>query len=235
MRPRVLYVPIFAAFEARAYREQTGGWADVESFDGPGAGSRRGDPPGDLEDVARAGSERLDELGWDRAVVVCDSHAQAAAVELTLSDPRVAGICISHAAARYSSDGERPALSPAVHAAAAQLLDTDLRSFGHALTQLTQGRIDEEWVDAFIAQVPRHTARLRTGQLDGRELASRLRGAEAEILLGAHSGCLMWTQEGFAEAVAALPHAATAECDAVPTSHPRFHAAVRELCGRVFS
>jgi hypothetical protein len=234
MRARILFVPIFADFEARSFREQVRDWADVESFDSPGAGTRRGEPPGGIEDVAAAASERLDELGWPSCVLICDSHAQAAAIELALSDPRVAGICVSHAAVRYSTEGERPALIEAVHAAAAQLLVSDLRSFGHALTQLTQGKIDEDWVDGFIAAVPRATARARTGQLDGRELVARLHGSELEVLLGMHRGCLMWTPEGFEDAVALVPHAATVVCDEVPYGDPNFLAATRELCARVF-
>ena len=233
MRARILFVPIFAGFEARAFRELVGGWADVESYDTPGAGSRREEPIGGIEAVAAAGAQRLDELGWDRAVVVCDSHAQAAGIELALSDPRVAAIAISHAAARYSVDGEAPGLNPAVHAAAAKMLDTDVRSFGHALTQLTQGRIDEDWVAAFLEQVPRATARARTGQLDGRELVTRLGGADVAVVLGAHSGCMMWTPEGFEAAVAAVPGAIAVECDEVPLAAESFHAAVRELCARV--
>ena len=234
VRPRILFVPIFAAFEAIPFTEQASDWADVESFDGPGSGSRREAPAGGIEDVARAAAERLDELGWDRCVLVCDSHAQAAAVELALTDPRVAGICISHAASRYTTDGDRPTLNAAVHAAAGQLLESDMRSFGHALTQLTQGIIDEPWVERFLEEVPRKTAAERTGQLDGRELASRLANWKGEVLFGLHHGCLLWTREGFDDAVAAVPRAATIECDEVPLSDERFIDEVRELCGRVF-
>jgi hypothetical protein len=234
MRPRILFVPIFGAFEARPFRELAGDWADVESFDGPGAGTRRDEAPGGIEAMAAAASERLDELGWPSCVVVCDSHAQAVGIELALTDSRVAGICISHAAARYSTEGERSTLNSAVHAAAAQLLTSDLRSFAHALTQLTQGQIDEDWVDAFIADVPRATAAARTGRLDGRELVARLRDSEVEVVLGMHSGCLMWTPEGFEDAAALVPRAVTVVCDEVPNADPAFLAAARELCARVF-
>jgi hypothetical protein len=82
--------------------------------------------------------------------------------------------------------------------------------------------------------VPRETARARIAQLDGRELVSRLGGSDAEVLLGLHDGCMMWTREGFDDAAAAVPHAATLSCGQVPLSDPRFIEAVRELCGRVF-
>jgi hypothetical protein len=230
----VLFVPIFAAFEAGPFTEQNAGWSRVESFDGPGAGSRRDEPAGGVEHMAAAASARLDELGWESCAVVCDSHAQAAAIELALTDDRVRGVGISHAAARYSIDGDRAALSPGVHAAAGQLLDSDLRSFARALTQLTQGAIDEHWADRLVEEVPRETMRTGLGQLVGRELVSRLAGWEGELLLGLHDGCLMWTREGFDDAASAVPDARTVECDTVPLAHPRFADAIRELCARVF-
>lgn len=235
MRPRLLYVPIFAAFEAAQLRAAIGGWADVESFDGPGAGARSGEDPGGPEDMAAAGAARLDELGWDRCVLVCDSHAQPSGIELAVRDPRVAAIAISHPAPRYSVKGERPALNAAVYATAGQMLATDYRSFGHALTQLTQGSIDEEWVARFIEQVPRATAYSRTAALrEAVDLVPRLAGEDIEILLAGHRDCLMWTPEGVEDAAAAVPHARVIQCDGVPLGDPAYHAALRELCARVF-
>jgi hypothetical protein len=235
MRPRLLYVPIFAEFEAIQLREAIGDWAEVESFDGPGAGTRAHEDPGGPEDMAAAGAARLDELGWDRCVLVCDSHAQPSGIELALRDPRVAAAAISHAVARYSTAGERPSLNAAVYDAAGQLLETDYRSFGHALTQLTQGAIDESWVARFIDEVPRETAQRRTTALrESVDLVTRLRDEDLEVLLAGHRGCLMLTREGLEDAAAAVPHARVVEFDAVPLSDPGYHAALRELCARVF-
>lgn len=235
MRPRLLYVPIFAAFEAGPLRAAVGDWADVESFDGPGAGTRRAEEPGGYEDMAAAGAARLDELGWDRCVLVCDSHAQPSGIELAVRDPRVAAIAVSHPAPRYTTEGERPALNAALYDAAGRLLTTNRRSFGHALTQLTQGTIDEAWVADFIEQVPRATARRRTAGLSETvDLVPRLREEDLEVLLAGHRGCLMWTPEGFEDAAAAVPRARVIECDDVPLGSPGYHAALRELCEAVF-
>lgn len=235
MRGRLLYVPVFAAFEAGALRTVAADWADVESFDGPGAGTRRGEDPGGVPGMAAAGAARLDELGWDRCVLVCDSHAQAAGVELALRDPRIAGIAISHAATHYTAGGERPSLNAAIFDTAAQLLTTDYRSFGRALTQLTQGALDDAWIDRFIEEVPEPTARARLASLtEGLELAVRLRDEDLEVLLAGHRGCLMWTPEGIEDAAAVLPHARVVEFDDVPLSDPGYHEALRELCARVF-
>lgn len=235
MRARILYVPIFAGFEANPFAKLAAEWADVESFDGPGAGARRGEPVGGPEDVAAAGAARLDELGWERCVLVCDSHAQAAGVELAVRDPRVGGIAVSHAALRYSASGERPALNAAVFDTAAQLLVTDYRSFGRALTQLTQGALDDDWVDGMVAQVPHAAAQERMATMvDGLELVSRLRGEDLEVLLAGHRDCMMWTPESTEDAAAALPDASVVICDRVPIGDADYYVALRSLCDRVF-
>lgn len=234
MRARILYVPIFAAFEADQFAEATAEWADVESFDTPGCGERRDEPPCGVEEIAAAGAARLDELGWDTCVAVCDSHAQGAGAELARRDPRVKGLGMGHAALRYDIDEQRPALSPAVHSAAARLLDSDYKSFAHAITQMTQGAFGEEWIAPFVEQVPREVARDRLGGLPGQELASRLSGEEIELLLARHVGCVLWTSEGFQDALSVLPEATAVDCETVPLSDPAFHAAMRELCERVF-
>jgi hypothetical protein len=235
VQPRILYVPIFAAFEARPLAERAADWAEIASFDGPGTGSRRDEQPGGSEAMAAAGAERLDELGWDSCVVVCDSHAQASGAELARRDPRVVGLAMGHAALRYEADGPKPTLSPGVHAAATQLLDTDYRSFGRAVTQMTQGSFDDQWVEEFMEEVPPKAARVRFAELvASRELASRLQGADLPLVLARHVGCVMWTSEGFAEAVAALPHAIAVDCNDIPLADPAFHSALRELCARVF-
>ena len=234
MRARILFVPIFASFEASRFAEVTGDWACVESFDSPGTGAHADEEPGGFAQVAAAGAERLDELGWDACILACDSHAQAAGAELAVRDPRIRGLAMGHPALRYDPSGPRPTLNPGVHSAARQLLETDYRSFGRALTQLTQGALDDEWVDAFLADVPRDTAYTRMTELaDGVELASRLAGEDLELLLGRHVGCMMWTSEGFEDAAATLPHAATVDCEVVPMADPAFHAALRQLCQRV--
>ena len=233
VRARVLYVPIFAAFEAGQLAETLADWADVESFDTPGCGTRRDEPVAGIEGVAAAAAARLDELGWESCVAVCDSHAQGAGAELARRDPRVKALGIGHAALRYDVGDAGATLSPAVHSAAAQLLDTDYRSFAHAITQMTQGAFGEEWIATYLEQVPQEAAARRLGELPGQELAGRLVGEDLALLLARHVGCVLWFSEGFEAAVAALPGAVAVDCDTVPLADPAFHAALRELCARV--
>lgn len=206
----------------------------MESFDTPGCGERRGEPPSGIEGIAAAGAERLDELGWDSCVAVCDSHSQGAGAELALRDPRVIGLGIGHAALRYDVDGPRPALSPGVHSGAAQLLETDYRAFVHAITQMTQGALGDEWVAPFLEQVPPEVARDGLSQLPDQELASRLTGVEIELLIARHLDCVLWVPERFDDVVEALPGATAIDCHDVPLADPAFHGALRELCARVF-
>ena len=230
-RRRLLYVPIAAALEVERFLAAVD-WAEVASFDVPGAGARKASPPGGVAGAVAAALERLDELGWERCGVVCDSHGQAAAVELALSHPgRVEAICIGHAAAGYTHTGPRAALNPPIHDAARQLLEPDFRSVGRAVTQLTQGIADEATVDAWIAAVPQETAKHILLELSEAEpaLATRLRNAEMPVVLGRHKGCVMWTEEGFADAAAALPRAHSVVCEGAPTQDPAFLAAARAV------
>jgi len=228
-RPRLLYVPITAAREAERFAAQAD-WADVASFDAPGAGANRDLAPHGVAGVVEAARARLDELAWETCGVVCESHGQAAAIELALTEPdRVKGIFIGHAAARYAVTGPRPAMSPSVRDVAGQLLETDYRAFARAITQMTQGQMDDAYVDAWAADVPQPVAQDLFGELSEEQpgLVSRLAGSDLVIVLGEHRGCLMWTPEAFADACEAVPEARAVSCDGIPTEDPSFLDAVR--------
>jgi pimeloyl-ACP methyl ester carboxylesterase len=228
-RPHLLYVPIAVGVEAEPVIERVD-WADVATFDVPGAGSNRGVPWTGVEGVCELAVATVDALGWERFGIVCDSHGQAAGIELALSRrERVEGIFIGHAAAHYTTKGERPAMNPSIYEAAAQLLEGEYRSFGRAITQLTQGATTDEQVDAWIAAFPQDLARRAFQELAEAEpeLVTRLRGSGLPVVLGQHKGCLMWTDEGFEDAVAALPEAAAVVADGVPAHDPAFIEAMR--------
>jgi hypothetical protein len=50
------------------------------------------------------------------------------------------------------------------------------------------------------------------------------------LLLVRHEGCLMFTPEGYEDAVAALPEAARATTTDKPTVDPAFSEILREFC-----
>lgn len=120
---------------------------------------------------------------------------------------------------------------PAMHAAAAQLLEADYRSFARAISQITQGILDDAYVDEWIAAVPQRVATSIFGDLADREpeLAGRLESAPFPVLLGQHRGCVMWTAEAFADAAAAVPEAEAVVCDGPPTFEEDFVARMRAL------
>lgn len=232
-RPRILFMPITAAFEAERFAGFVD-WAEIESFDSPGAGARKGEEPAGVQGVVQAALEHLDELGWDRFTLVCDSHAQAAGIELALTRPdRIEVLAIGHAAARYSLGEDRPAIIPAMHDVAEQLLETDYRSFARAVTQMTQGLADERFVEAWIEAVPQRVTQSVLGDLANRqpELVARLQGTSIPTVLGEHRGCVMWTEQSFADAVDALPDAHVVTSDGIPVHDPEFLRILRELQG----
>ena len=234
-RPRILFVPIAAAIEvdhiAPGYD-----WAELTSFDAPGAGANRELKPRGVAGVVEAAVARLDSVGWRRCTVLTESHGQAAAIELALQHPdRVAALALGHAAAHYRIGGERSAMVPSVHDAAGQLLETDYRSFARAITQLTQGLLDDAYVDAWIDAVPQPVIYDLLRELSVREpeLVTRLAGRDLPVVLGQHRGCVMWSPESFEDACAALPDATQVVCEGIPSKDPAFIEAVRDLCFRV--
>jgi pimeloyl-ACP methyl ester carboxylesterase len=220
MRTRILYIPFFIAAESERFAQTVADWADVESFDVP------------VEEPVAAAVTRLDELGWDTAVVVADSHAQRLAVEVVTAHPgRIRAVALSHAVARYRVSGDRPALHPELTSAARQLLDGDPMAFWRAVTQLTQGAMADDWVERWAAAVPAERARAFWDELGATEppLAEALRGLDKPVLLAHHEGCMMWQPEGFEDAVAALPEARAIRCRDIPAFDPAFGQALREL------
>ena len=237
MNVRLFLVPMAAAFEAERMAARVD-WAEIASCDTPGAGGARDEAPNGVQGAVDATLARLDELGWDQCCLISDSHGQAAAIEVALAQPeRFTSVCISHAAARYELGGDRPAMTPAVHDAALQLLETDYRSFARAITQLTLGLADDEWVERWIAEVPQHVTQSIFGDLSERqpELVSRLADADFPVVLGQHKGCVMWTPEAFEDACAAVPNARVARCDGIPVLEAPFLDAVREVASGVAS
>jgi hypothetical protein len=50
------------------------------------------------------------------------------------------------------------------------------------------------------------------------------------LLLAQHKGCLLYTDEGFDEAVAALPHAHSVKVGDKPSTSREFASALRAFC-----
>jgi pimeloyl-ACP methyl ester carboxylesterase len=242
-RPRLLLVSEFTELEW-AIKPLLEEWADVVSFDLPGIG----DEPlplgvsdvGELNRqlVVERGLAKLDEAGWKSFVLVADGWGIATAVGIaTRHRDSVAAMALGHARLSSARDGERAPINAEVYEAFTQLVKQDAPSFvRYGIAQVTKGGVDEERAQQIIDRIPTEFmidgwAALTADEPFGAELL-RL---DCPLLLAKHEGCLMSTDEGFEDAVAALPRAETAAFDDPPAASPGFAEALRGFCGRHWS
>lgn len=145
---------------------------------------------------------------------------------------RLAGLVLTHASLTHSIEGERPSVSPEVYAAITQLIRQDAPAFvRHGITQVTGGSVDEELADRMLERLPTENMleswELLTAPVD---YADRLLSLDCPMLLVKHDGCLMSTEEGFDDVVAALPEAETAAVPEAPPVSGEFAEALRRFC-----
>jgi len=239
-RPRLLLVPQLTELEW-LIRPQLGEWAEVACYDAPGVGD---EPPVEdfgSEAVARRGLEEVERLGWERFFVVADEFGVAAATSLALEvRDRVEGIALGHARLSNSLEGKRPAVNRQVHQACVSMMKTDYRTFVRQLFKLTGGEdsaggFGDDLAEAYMARVPLELDLpfWERRSFEGERIAERmerLRGLPT--LLARHKGCLLFTDEGFEDAVAAFPEAVAVSCPEKPGTSPDFAVALREFCAR---
>ena len=237
-RPRLLLISEFTELQW-AIKPRLEEWADVLSYDAPGVG----DEPlpngiSHISELTRAhlvarGLEKLAEAGWERFFVLADGWGIADAVGIaTHREDAVAGLALGHAALGFWREGDRAPINAEVYDAFTQLIKQDAPSFvRYGIAQLTKGGVDETLAQRIIERVPADFMVGGWVALTADEpFSDDLRGLRCPLLLAKHEGCLMSTDEGFADAVAALPHAETAAFDEPPTGSPGFADAVRRFC-----
>ena len=240
-RIRLLLVPEFTELEWTII-PQLEEWAEVASYDAPGVGDefvpeaeleRLGaDGPHRRAMVAERGLEEATRRGWDRFIVVSDSGANHAACRLARVQPAaIMGMAWGHACLTLKTEGERAPLNTEMASAMNQLVDEDREQFvRHALTQLTGGSYDEELAGRFVERVPMKLL-VRAWLQGSDEPADRLIGDhDFPLLLVKHEGCLLYTSEGFEDAVAAFPRAHTASVSDKPSVSGEFAERLREFC-----
>ena len=240
-RTRILLIPEFTELEW-TIKPQLEEWAEVATYDAPGVG-RESVSDDELEAMASDGAVRrarvadrgLEEVsrrGWDRFVVVADGGGTPAACRLSASSPQaIAGIALGHACLSLEYKGERAPINAEVQAALISLIDRDREEFvRHALTQLTGGSYDEELAGRILERVPLNL--LTRGWLKGDDVtADRLVGElDCPLLLVKHDGCLMFTEEGFDDAVRTLRRASTGVVADKPSVSDEFATLLREFC-----
>jgi hypothetical protein len=238
-KPRILLVPEFTELEW-AIRPQLEEWAEVAVYDGPGVGEevsedeleRLASDPGHRRTLtARRGLEEVERRGWERFVVVGDSTSNISACAIANERPdAVAGLALGHAALDLEG-GEGGAINGEIRAALEHLVDQDREQFvQHAITQLTGANYDEKLSGEMVERVP---LRLLAGgwmQAGGPTVGEMLAEVERPLLFVEHSGCLMYTPEGFARAASAVPGARTHSIPDKPSVSDEFAGLLREFC-----
>jgi pimeloyl-ACP methyl ester carboxylesterase len=240
--PRILLCPQFTEVEW-TIASQLSEWAEVATFDAPGVGDEPipgGNPMGfDRELVVQRALQEIEKLGWDSYFVVGDAWGTATAVRVAAARPEpVLGLALGHASLSYEREGQRPAVSKEVTAAMTQLLRSDYDSFvRYGMTQFTQGAFDEETSERIVARFPPMDVASRVWEMnvDRAEPIGELLGQlDVPILLAKHDGCLVFTAEGYDDAVRALPDAQRTSVGQAPSASDEFAAALRDFCERVF-
>jgi pimeloyl-ACP methyl ester carboxylesterase len=236
-RPRILLVPWLTEIEW-LIKPQLEQWADVASFDGPGIG---GEPPVESYGsaaVAERGLQELDRLGWSRCVVVGDEFGSSAATALAGGRPQaVAGLAMGHARLSNSLDGERPALNREILSALVHLGRTEPRMYVRQMFKLTHGELErggygDQLVESYLERVPQDLVVEAADGLvaDGAGIAATLEALDAPLFLASHSHCLMFTPEGYSDAVDAFPGARTASYEDKPSVSGAFAEELRSFC-----
>jgi pimeloyl-ACP methyl ester carboxylesterase len=243
-RTRILLVPSLTELEwpIRPLIEE---WAEVVSFDAPGVGD---EPPmeGHLLDAsARRGLVELDRRGWDGCVIVGDEYGASVAARMAAERPAaVQALVLGHACLHYRREGERPSLNPRIADLLLRLGDLDFRAFARqmftgwdpASGAMGEPARHEDVANRYLERVTPDAARaffaaiLSQEALEEPSLEERLRGLDAPLLFVQHAGCLLFTSEGFEDAVAALPAARTAATPVKPSVSPEFAEILREFC-----
>jgi hypothetical protein len=212
-------------------------WAEVATYDSPGVGD---EPPVDdlgVEAIAWRGIEEADRRGWDRFVVVADEWGVVTASHLaSQAGERVIGLALGHARLSNSPDEPRPAINREVLDGIRNLIRTDNRMYVQQMFKGTRGESTggyrDQLVDEYVRRVPlaitRHFDPLR--EQEGRGLGERLSRLDVPVMLAQHKDCLMFTNEGFEDAVRELPHVAAGSYIDKPSTSPEFSPDLREFC-----
>jgi pimeloyl-ACP methyl ester carboxylesterase len=240
-RPRLLLVPEFTEIEWDVIRPHLEEWAEVASYDPPGVGAEplpEGDPESfGPELFAERGVDELASRGWDRFFVVADGWGIPSAVRIARERREgVQGIALGHARLSHRREGERAPVNGELVAALTQLISQDYDAFvRYGIAQATKGSISEEMAQRMIERFPKDLMALGWERITGDDtpIEPILREIDRPLLLAKHEGCLVSTEDGFEDAVAAFPDAPTFVSQDAPTVNPAYADALRSFCGAV--
>jgi hypothetical protein len=233
IRPRLLLVPSITELEW-LIKPQLEEWAEVTSFDAPGVGAEPRAEQLDRKAIIDRALAELERCGWGACFIAADSWGNPTAVRAaSVWEGNVMGIALGHARLSDRTDGERPPVNRVVWDAMGQLLRNDYRAFlRYGLTQLTQGSIGDELAGRMLERIPMDIAQSAFARMrsDPEPIQDSLRKLGVPLLFAKHDGCLSATEEGYADAVAAFPHARVVSVSEAPTVSAEFADALRSFC-----
>jgi pimeloyl-ACP methyl ester carboxylesterase len=239
--PRILLCPQFTEVEW-TIAPQLSEWAEVATFDAPGVGDEPM-PAGEAfgrELVVRRGLQEVENRGWDSYFVAGDAWGTATAARVAAARPEsTLGLALGHACLSYDREGPRATVNKEVTAVMTQLLRSDYDSFvRYGMTQFTQGAFNEATSESIVARFPpmEVAARIWEANIDRPEPIGELLGQlEMPILLAKHEGCLVFTAEGYEDAIRALPEARRTSVSRNISASDEFAGALRDFCGAVLA
>jgi pimeloyl-ACP methyl ester carboxylesterase len=239
-KPRLLLVPGFTELDW-VIKPRLQGWAEVASYDPPGVGGEplpEGNPEAFTPDLfVQRGEAELERLGWERCFIVADGWGIPTGVRIAARRPdRVEGIALGHARLSHRTEGDRAPVNAELIAALTQLIKQDYDAFmRYGIAQATQGSISEERAQEMLERFPKDLMELGWERITGDDesVEPLIREVDRPLLLAKHEGCLVSTEEGFEDAVAAFPDATTVATPQSPTADPAFSDALRSFCAEV--
>jgi pimeloyl-ACP methyl ester carboxylesterase len=214
-------------------------WAEVATYDAPGVGDEPGPDQIEREAIARRGLQELDRRGWESCVLVADEFGVPTALRLARLRPEaVEAVTLGHACLSHDMVGERPAVNGGVVELMVQVAQTDHRTWARHLTQVTQGAYDDDLVERYVERVPPRIAAqigrlMQVSEDSMRETLGELAARGVPMLFAKHEGCIMFTPEGYADALAAFPDAETFTTPEKPSASPAFAEALRKFCATI--
>jgi hypothetical protein len=234
-RPRLLLVPQVCALDWQI-APRLAEWAEVATYDAPGVGDEAPAGEIDRQAIARRGLQELNRLGWRRYVLVADEFGVPTALLLARMRPEaVAGIALGHTCLTHDVDGDRAPVNAAVLEVIVRVAETDHRTWARHITQVTQGAYDDELVERYLERVPPTIAAQFARMMENREQSMRetldqFAARGVPMLFAGHDGCLMFTPEGYADAIASFPAAQRVSTSEKPSASPAFADALRSFC-----
>jgi pimeloyl-ACP methyl ester carboxylesterase len=212
-------------------------WADVATFDVPGVGA---EPP--VEDLDRKAIVdrallEVDRRDWDTYILVGDGSGLSTAVRVAAARPdAVEAMALGHARLGNRTESEPRTVNKEVMQAFGQLVESNFPDFvPYGLTQVTHGSIGDELAARMLERVPMDIGRAvwAMSTNDEESWEPLIRAIDVPLLFAKHEGCLVSTDEGFEEAIAAFPDARSVKFSESPSVSHEFAEALREFCGTI--